>query len=185
MSQDDYLKLSFYRDFRNETVDSRNVDYYVRELLWLLPSESDVLTPKSPNIDDLVIPPGVPAHGYGGGGGDVEFVQLVLAFLKDSAVIVALISAITAIIKEFFDCEKDSEITIEIGDRKLTLKGPSKPTEKELIEKLFPELSGKEIQPAPSKLERFTPQATIHVKTDVEIIPPEDEPPDGWISLGK
>ena len=55
MTQDGYLKQSFYRDYGNDIGNSSSVDYYVRELLWLLPPESKVFIPKEPLFQDIEI----------------------------------------------------------------------------------------------------------------------------------
>ena len=182
------LKLSLYKDEENLYPGSKtaDLDIYVRELLWRIPDECDAYRYEWPRRDDVEIPPTPPRYGTGGGGEGGDIVQLIITYLtSDSAVVIALIGAIAAVAKSFLEREKDNEINIEIGDRKFSRKGPITLDIEEMIDALFPELSGKPVQPVPSKLERLGPQAKLTIKTEIEIENHREEPPGEWFQLGK
>lgn len=135
----------------------------LKGFVWLTPVDSSVYL--SQHLDMSVLDP---QDEGGGAGGGPNVSDLLITFLKDDAVIIALITAITKVLTKVIEMSKDSEITIEIGDRKLTLIGAVKKKD-EMIATLFPELSTKDIKPAPSKLADFDPYVKLKIRTKNEI----------------
>ena len=184
MATESFIKVSFYRDWSNEISDHHvnKTELYIRELAWLIPSESQIYKQDFPSLADIELPPN---QVIGGGGDDSEIIQLVIGFLQNDAVIIGIAAALANVIGKFIEREKDAEISIEKDGRKFTVKGRTKLDAEELLNKVFPELSGKDIKPAPSRLEKLSPQASIKIKTDIEITTTSEEPPGEWFPLGK
>lgn len=169
MTQETQIKLFLFRyDIDDNKVSSEPLEIYSRELLWLFPSECQVYSPLHENYSDIIIPEDSDVYGTGGGSG-VDVVQLLICFLEDEAVIIAIITAITTVVSKFLERGQSREITIEIGNRKFSSKGLNKINQDKILGKLFPEISDKGIEAAPSRLERHEPRATINIKSEITV----------------
>jgi hypothetical protein len=161
----------------------KQLDYesLIREINWLLPVDAKIYDHVEPDWRDVVTTDTRPI----GGGSDIDFFQFLISFLQQDGVTLAVIGALVTIINKVLDIIKDSEFTIERGDKKLTIKGSPKIDRKELIKALFPELSNSAENDAPSRLKVFPSATGLNIKTKArlqgllhsEIANPENQPP--------
>ena len=128
------------------------------EMNWLLPGDAQIYEFVPPNLRDIETDHPI------GGGSDFDFFQLLISFVQQDAVTLTVVYVISTIVHKVIELIKDSEITIEKGDRKLTIKGKSKISQQHIIDALFPELSNSKSPPSPSRLERLSAK-TLKVKT--------------------
>ena len=152
MTKEDFLIFTINSEFKNKFTDVE------KELSWLTPKECKIYSRIYPSYQDIEVP--ITSKNYGIGGG-IDLLQFMITYLDNPGIIITLIGAITTVIVKLIEKDKDCEISIQNGDRIFTYKGPTKLNKEEIFTKLFPELTSKNIEPAPSELEEFDSEATL------------------------
>jgi hypothetical protein len=145
-----------------------NLENLLSELTWSLPSNTRVYVAREPSINDIQI---FTQRPIGGGGGGIQLTEILVSLLQQVGFAVAVITAVYTVITKLMEREKDCEITIESGEKKISIKGHRIPKPEELIKSLFPELDEDNQQEVKSRLKelenglrRSDPQAKVSLK---------------------
>jgi len=132
-----------------------NFDQVVEELAWYLPNQAYVFVGHQPSFTAIENGPAV------GGGDEHLLTEIMVSFLQDSSVVIGVISAAYKVISKLIEKERDIEVTIEVDNRKITIKGPKIGELEEFISEIMPTLAAEKIKPAQSRLENLGAEAKV------------------------
>ena len=125
----------------------------LRELPWQLPEKADLFVKQQPDLRTVSL---LTEREIGiGGGGFITVTDLLITFLNDKAVVLAVVSALTTVIIKFIERNKDAEVTIEYNGKKVTVRGENYSKATSLLARLFPDLDVEPKSAAESRIDNL------------------------------